>query len=178
MQAALLPSALAEKVDTHMSVTILSPRWCGLPSGREDGRGWGWSIVYSIAIFLSLFGVYIYIYIYICLSFSLSIYISIEREMDMDIDMDVYMYIYIYIYMFCLRRRWSCSSWRTQLGQIAPTPPRCGTAFLMCYVGDWKRSCDVMTFGSFPIRWLFVDMRSFKYNHLMRKLVGNNHSTW
>ena len=36
--------------------------------------------------------------------------------------------------------------------------------------------CDA--FGSFPMRWSFVDMRSFKYNHLMRKMFDNSHITW
>ena len=32
--------------------------------------------------------------------------------------------------------------------------------------------------GSFPIRWLLFDMHSFNYNHLMRKMVDDNHVTW
>ena len=49
--------------------------------------------------------------------------------------------------------------------QAVPNPnPRYSS-----HMGDWQLSCDVMTSGSFPIRWLFFDMRSFKHNHLMRK---------
>ena len=41
-------------------------------------------------------------------------------------------------------------------------------------VGDWKLSCDVMMYGSVPIRWLFFDMRSFKYNHLMLTTITSH----
>ena len=41
-----------------------------------------------------------------------------------------------------------------------------------------KPWCDVLIVCSVPIRWLLFDTRSFKFNHLMRKMVDNNHTTW
>ena len=51
----------------------------------------------------------------------------------------VYIYIYIYIYNMYI------------------------------YMYHRKLSYDAMLFGSFPIWWLFFDMRSFEYNRPMRK---------
>ena len=44
--------------------------------------------------------------------------------------------------------------------------------------GKIKVSCDVVILGSFPIRWLLFDLCYFKYNHLMRKMIDDDHITW
>ena len=49
-----------------------------------------------------------------------------------------------------------------------PGVPAPGQRHRLKHCWDWKLSCDAIMFGSFPIRWLFVNMRSLNYSHLMR----------
>ena len=48
--------------------------------------------------------------------------------------------------------------------------------YIYIYI-DRKVSCDVMVFGSCPIRLLSFEVRSFKCDRPMRKMIDDNHIT-
>ena len=45
-------------------------------------------------------------------------------------------------------------------------------------VGDWKLSCDVMIWAVPQSGDCLFYMRLLNYNHLVRKMIDNNHITW
>ena len=68
----------------------------------------------------------------------------------------MYMYMYMYMYVCVYIYIYMC---------------------IYVYVYICKLSCDVMIYDSCPIRLLFCDMRSFKYNNLMIKTIDNHRIT-
>ena len=88
--------------------------------------------------------------------------------------------IYIYIYMFRERERWE----------------RCVYVYIYIYIYMYRERSRDLHVGRRPlwetenhivmwwfwavvqIWWLFYDMISFKYNHLMIQMVDDNHITW
>ena len=55
---------------------------------------------------------------------------------------------------------------------------RSPSCLLLNVLLQWETENDhVMIFGSFPIRWLFFDTCSFNHNHMMGKMIDDNHVT-
>ena len=103
---------------------------------------------------------YIYTYIHVCAY--VYIYIYIYMYIHMYYSSSYYYYHYHYHhYHYYFRRGWLLCEFRNG-------------------IQNWEtenyhamRLCSAV----FPIRWLLFDTRSFKYNHLMRKMIENNHIT-